>query len=244
MRRGTNFLWRDGLNTTFSLRDYDHFKFSWKIEGGRGRLEQFADFPRRLCADRFPRALAAAWRRKSPPLAPTTRGGDQYGEFRAGDWFTADTRLWRRMVLLREGPLVVCDQLQPAAAAAGWQAGPLWHLFAMPEAGPNWYNAAGPEELLVWFAPAPGRTCGMQTARLWSGVQPFTVFAKETLKPGRTAQFISVLAPHRPQTAAGPLAAAIRAESSSEGAIAVELPGGGQSIRVQLGRSGTWSVAR
>ena len=198
------------------MRDYDQFKFSWKIEGVADGGSNSLIFR----VDQAPSDFHVLLRPLGAEITAAraeARQGDQYGEFRAADWFTAGTRLWRRLVLLREGPLVVCDQLQPAAAAAFWQAGPLWHLFAMPQAGTNWYNAPGPEDLLVWFDPAPGRTCGMQTARLWSGVQPFTVFAKETLRPGRTVQFVSVLLPHRPQVAAGPLAAAIRAASSADG---------------------------
>lgn len=114
----------------------------------------------------------------------------------------------------------------------------------MPQAGTNWYNAPGQEELLVWFGTSPGCGCGMKAVLLWSGVEPFTVFSKETLKPGRTVRFVSVLVPHRPQVAAGPLAAGIRAAHGPDGTTTVELPARDGTVRVRLGQDGTWSVSR
>jgi hypothetical protein len=249
LRGGTSFLWCDGLDTTFSLQDYDHFKFSWKIEGVEEGWSNSLIFR----VDRAPTDFHVALRPLGAEITAAgvaARGGDQYGQFRAADWFTAETRLWRRMVLLAEGPLVVCDRLEPGPAAAGWQAGPLWHLRALPQSGANWYNAPGSEELLVWFGPSPGRTCGVQSVALWSGTKPssvftpFTVFAKETLKAGRAVQFVSVLLPHAPPTPAAELAAAVRTASSPDGAVTVELPAGGKNVRVRLAPDGTWNVSR
>ncbi len=129
LRSGTNFLWRDGLDTTFSLQDYDRFKFSWKIEGIEDGWSNSLIFR----VDNSPNDFHVLLRPLEAEIASArvdSRRGDQYGEYRAADWFTAGTRLWRRMVLLADGPLVVCDQLQPGTAADGWQAGPLWHLRA------------------------------------------------------------------------------------------------------------------
>ena len=156
------------------------------------------------------------------------RQGDQYGRFDAADWFTADTQLRRRMVLLHEGALVVCDRVQPGPAADGWQAGPIWHLRAEPQAGANWYNAPGREELLVWLSPSPGRSCGVQTTVLWSGTKPFTVYSKERLKANRPVEFLSVLMPHGPDVAAAPLAAGIHAAHGPDDTRTVELPGPGE----------------
>ncbi len=96
----------------------------------------------------------------------------------------------------------------------------------------------------MWFGTSPGCGCGMKAVLLWSGVEPFTVFSKETLKPGRTVRFVSVLVPHRPQVAAGPLAAGIRAAHGPDGTTTVELPARDGTVRVRLGQDGTWSVSR
>ena len=172
------------------------------------------------------------------------RQGDQYGRFDAADWFTADTRLQRRMVLLREGALVVCDRVQPGPTADGWQAGPLWHIRSEPQAGENWYNATGREELLVWLGPAPGRSCGVQTTLLWSGTKPFTVFSKETLKANRPAEFLSVLVPHGSNVAATSLAAGIHVAHGPGDSTTIELPGPKSTIRLQFGPDDAWSVSR
>jgi hypothetical protein len=242
-RRGTNFVWRAGFNTTFSLRDYDHFEFSWKIEDvgeGWGNSLIFR-------VDNSPTDFHVVLR---PLAAEVTaahayaQGPDQIGEFQANGWYTDDTRLVRRMVLLAEGPLIVCDQLHPGPAAQGWQAGPLWHLRSEPEAGTNWYNTPGQEELLVWFSPSPGRTCGVQTATLWSGTRPFTVFAKETLQSKRAVQFVTVLMPHRSDVPARQLAAGISVVGEPDGATNVTFPVPGKTIQMRLAPDGKWSVRR
>jgi hypothetical protein len=242
-RRGTNFVWRDAFHRTFSLADYDQFKFSWKIEGIEGGWSKALIFR----VDNSPADFHVLLRPLAGEITAAhveCHGSDQYGQFRASKWFTEDTQLCRRMVLLREGCLVVCDQLQPGAAADGWQAGPLWHLRAAPQAGPNWYNAPGRQELLVWISSAPGRTCGVSSETLWSGTKPFTVFAKETLKSNRPVQFVSVLWPHGPELAADRLAAGIRIANGADDATIVDLPGPTGTIHVQLGRTEAWSVSR
>ena len=153
-RRGTSFVWRSGLDTTFSLRDYDHFQFSWKLEG----VEQGWSKTLIFRVDDSPTDFHLLLRPQAAEVTSAhvdARQDDQYGRFDAADWFTADTRLQRRMILLREGALVVCDRVQPGPTADGWQAGPLWHIRTEPQAGENWYNAPGREELLVWLGPAP-----------------------------------------------------------------------------------------
>ena len=107
------------------------------------------------------------------------------------------------MLLLAEGPLIVCDELRPGRASGrlGGRALVAPHQYA-PQEGGNWFDAPGPRNLLVWLSPAPGRTLGMQTTQLWSGVRPFTVFAKQALKADQPVRFVSLLVPHEATTGA------------------------------------------
>ena len=101
-----------GWSTTFSLADYDRFRFGWKIEGEEDGWSNSLIFR----VDNSPTDFHVLLRPLAAEIASAradARGGDQYGEFRADGWFTADTRLWRRLVLLAEGTLVVCDRLEP-----------------------------------------------------------------------------------------------------------------------------------
>jgi hypothetical protein len=98
--------------------------------------------------------------------------------------------------------------------------------------------------LLVWFSPSPGRTCGVQTATLWSGTRPFTVFAKETLQSKRAVQFVTVLMPHRSDVPARQLAAGISVVGEPDGATNVTFPVPGKTIQMRLAPDGKWSVRR
>ena len=248
LRGGTSFLWCDGLDTTFSLRDYDHFKFTWKIEGVEEgwsnslifRVDQSpTDFHvvlRPLGAE-ITAAAAASPRRR--PVRPISRRGLVHRRHAA---VAADGAVGR-------GAAGGLRPLAAGPAADGWQAGPLWHLRAMPQSGANWYNASGPEELLVWFGPSPGRTCGVETVALWSGRKPpavfapFTVFAKETLKAGSAGAVRQRVGAASAADAGCGLGRGIRAVSGPDGAVTVELPGRGEGVRVGLAPDGTWNVS-
>ena len=241
--RGTSFVWRDGFDTTFSTADYDRFKFSWLMQG----VEQGWSKSLIFRVDGSPSDFHVPLRPQTAEVSQArvdVRGADQFGEFEAVGWFTDDSRLRRRMVLLGEGPLVVCDELLPGRQADGWVAGPLWHLFDRPQANGNWFDTAGGRNLLVWLGPAPGRSLGVQTAELWSGMRPFTVFAKETLKAGRPARFVSVLVPYEATVQAAHLAGAIHVDESREGSVKIELPLPGGAAVVRFDPVGMWTVQR
>ena len=219
------------MKTTFSLADYDSFRFGWKIEGEEDGWSNSLIFR----VDNAPTDFHVLLRPLSAEITSAqtdASGGDEYGEFRADGWFTADTRLWRRLVLLAEGTLVVCDRLEPGKTADGWQAGPLWHLPAVRQVSANAFDAAGRENLLVWFAPSPGRRYGVQSKSLWSGVKPFTAYAAETLRSGRPVEFVSVLAPHGGEETAEKLAAGMDVSLFPDGVTRIKLPGRAGLIEV------------
>ena len=241
--RGTSFVWRAGFNTTFSLADYDRIRFSWMLQG----IEQGWNNSLILRVDGSPNDFHVALR---PQNGRVTRAraeahdGDQFGQFEAAGWCTDDSQLRRRMILLREGILVVEDQLLPGRQADGWTAGPLWQLFAPPVEGKTWFDAPGPRRLLVWFGSAPGRSVGVETVRLWSGSQPYTVFARERLKAGQPVRFATVLVPHREGIAARDLAKGIHLEQAAgrPTKLRLDLPLAKTLVTIEPG--GTWAVQR
>lgn len=242
-QRGTSFIWRQGFNTTFSLHDYDRFEFSWMMQGAEPGWSKSLIFR----VDGSPTDFHVPLRPQAAEILRArvdARDGDQFGEYEAAGWFTSDSRLVRRMLLLAEGPLVVCDELRPGRKAEGWVAGPLWHLTSVPQEGGNWFDAPGPRSLLVWLSPAPGRTLGMQTTQLWSGVRPFTVFAKQTLKADQPVRFVSLLVPHEASTRADQLVRGIRLSESASGDVEVDVPTPSGSVRAGIGRQGDWTVRR
>jgi hypothetical protein len=241
--RGASFLWRAGFDTTFSLADYNRVRFSWMLEGVDEGWSNSLIFR----VDASPTDFHVPLRPQPGRIVRSraeTRGGDQCGQFEAAAWFTDDSRLVRRMFLLGEGALVVDDELLPGPQADGWTAGPLWHLFGRPREAGTWFDAPGPRRLLVWFAEAPGRTVGVQTVRLWSGVEPSTVFARQRLKAGQLARFVTVLVPHRPEVDPAGLAAGVRMVQSDPGRLDLNLPLPGGVVDLQVNADGTWQARR
>jgi hypothetical protein len=242
-RRGTNFVWRDGFDRTFSLDDYDRIKFSWKMLGtGQGWSKSLI-----LRVDASPSDFHVVLRGQTAEIVAARaegREGDQFAQFEAAGWWTSDSRLVRQMLLMREGPLVVCDRVVPGRQADGWLCGPLWHLHGEPVQGPNWFDSPGRRNLMVWMSRAPGRMFGMKSTVLWSGVRPHTVFAQETLRADRPIQFVTVLVPHQPEIAAADLAAGIGVEATADGSAKVRFRRAGSAVFVEIDGNGAWTVKR
>jgi hypothetical protein len=269
---GVTFIWRGGLDGSFSLDDYDRIKFSWKLAGAQRIWTNSFVFRLDTSLSEYHvpgRQLAA----EVEEARAETRGPDQFGTLRLAKWFTEDSRLTRRLVLLGEGPLVVCDQLQAGASAEGQAAGPLWHLPCRPEQGRQWFDAEGwhalqergaqtapvsgvpsrgvsrrdaaaRRRLLVWFAPVPGQTVGVQTVELWGHIRPYTVFAKQALHGGRPARFLTVLVPHRDEEPAADWAKTISVATPGADQLIVKLGPPGHSAEIQMGPGDSLSVRR
>jgi len=81
-------------------------------------------------------------------------------------------------------------------------------------------------------------------------MRPYTVFARESLRAGRPARFVTVLLPHGPQQPAAELAKGISLEDGEgptagpAGAIAIRLEASGKPVEIGVGPEGTLSVLR
>ena len=207
-------------------------------------MEQLADPPR----GRPPNDFHVPLRQQSARVADAraeTRAGDQLGQFEACGWFTDDSRLVRRMVLLGEGPLVVEDKLLPgpqadgskhrAAVAPARTVAARRHVVRRP-------RAPAPAGLV---RPVPGQTVGSRPVRLWSGVEPYTVFTRQKLTGGQAARFVTVLVPHRPEADPATLATGIQLRGSTSSRLEVHLPLPSGAVDLGLDdRDGSWAVRR
>jgi hypothetical protein len=240
---GITFIWRDGFDTAFSLCDYDRIKFSWKMTGTQGGWSNSLVFRVDTSLSDFHvpiRQLSAV----VEDAQAESRGGDHFGTIRLAKYFTDDSRLTRRIVLLREGALVVCDDLEPGPQAKGQVAGPIWHLHAEPQSGPHWFDSPGPRRLLIWFAPSAGREFGVQTVELWGHTRPYTTFAKQPLRPNCPVRFITVLVPHGDERSPEELAGQIASSEDASGSHTVRLAMPANEIRISIARDGQCRVAR
>ena len=125
----------------------------------------------------------------------------------------------------------MCDRLEPGKTADGWQAGPLWHLPAVRQVSANAFDAAGRENLLVWFAPSPGRRYGVQSKSLWFGVQAVYRVCRGDVAFGPAGRVVSVLAPHGGEETAEKLAAGMDVSRFPDGVTRIKLPGLAASLK-------------
>ena len=226
--KGVQFLEKKGFNTVFDCRAYPVLKFRWKLSNNDEKSRPI--ILRVHCGERTVDYHAHA-RQLDPTLVSASveeRDGVQRGTLHYTGWFTPDTTLRREMALTKSGVLVVRDTLVPGAAARGMVAGPLWHVASTsaPVAGTNWFNSAGGRvELLAWFAPAPTRSVGTQCVNVWSKDNQQTVFARQSLQPGKPVEFLSVLIPHERSTDAAQLAAQVSLQTSEGGRVRVNIGG-------------------
>jgi hypothetical protein len=196
---GVHFLEKRGFAREFDCRQCPLITFRWRLSNND---EQARPVILRIRSGDRSIDFHAHTAQLDPTLVSATvkdHDGIERGTLRYTGWFTSDTTLDREMALTRSGVLVVRDRLVPGPAADGLEAGPIWHLASTtaPTAGPHWFNSSGGRmELLVWFAPGPGRDLGRQAFDIWGKESQQVVFARESLHAGKAATFLTVLVPH------------------------------------------------
>ncbi len=204
--------------------------------------------------------------------AAENKGDDAYGFVELTSYYRPDTSLTRRMILTREGILVIRDDLLPGESVHGYKAGPLWNPLRAPlteelelEGGQNWWNfkAGGcvtsadlddenayAADLFLYYATAQGRECGAK--QVGENAQRFAQAAKgwlvtyscETLKAGKPVTFITVLVPH-PNEVSGKTLAQATQTTAKDGQVTVSLTHKGDSVSMTFGRENKhWTVAR
>ncbi|MDR0901294.1 MAG: hypothetical protein LBM92_00795 [Opitutaceae bacterium] len=132
--------------------------------------------------------------------AATQRDGDSFGALSYENVYAAGALWTRRVVLTREGVMLVVDEYTADKRQSGMVGGPVWQLAAPPVSGLNWFSAPSESDpaksLLVWFHPQAGVEDGSQFQPKLMGDQNYAVFAKGLLPPGGARRFVTVLVPH------------------------------------------------
>jgi hypothetical protein len=165
------------------------------------------------------------------------RGVDCYAEVHYDGYGTWDSNLVRRIVLTKEGIIVVRDSFQPGPSAAGWTGGAVWQLPTLMEQGDHWFASdlksdvscvAGDQThyrhgmLVAFFSPQP-LTCGVTTVPIdvKKALNRSEAWGKlPALTPGKPALTMTVVVPTDPETDAKELAAAVAASEGKDGMAA------------------------
>lgn len=132
--------------------------------------------------------------------AAVQKDGDSFGALTYENVYAAGALWTRRVVLTREGVMLVVDDYTAGRHQDRMAGGPVWQLAAPPVSGLNWFSAPSetdPEKsLLVWFHPQAGVEYGAQFQPKLMGEQNYAVFAKGLLPAGGARRFVTVLVPH------------------------------------------------
>jgi len=181
-------------------------------------------------------------------------GEDCFGEIVLGDHFVSDTKLTRRMVLTKEGVLVLQDYVEPSEEANGMAVGVVWQCYNKPnKQGDNWFNAPSEKqwadmlgkpknkELLVYFEQTEGRSFGVQQEDYT--VKPFVLHAKQIVKSNRPVTFTTVLVPHNPDVSVEDLEKTIVTTTKGRDSK-ISLKINGNQVSIQINKDKTWKVDR
>lgn len=235
------------------------------LQGGTNRLLEIAD------ADGSPFGFNAAydpfapWPRVPSSVETSADHRDSRSLTSFTGWYTKSTNWTRASVLTREGVLVVLDAIDPGLEAVGAAAGPVWHLQVpvQPTVGgqnttDRWYDATGfwdssvkpparSNETYLFVLPKFGSTgdstgeVGMETKVLWGDAKPWSVFAKQELRLGVTATYLTVLIPHAASITPEKLLNEIEiADDPTTGSFTLHFG----SLHVNVAPDGSWLVTR
>lgn len=241
-RQGALYLTKTGFTQTFNDRKFPILRIWWKFSNNHISVRPLIIVFKGRPGGVWIHAQLAQLAANLTQAKVEHKDGIQYGLMRYTDWFTPNTTLLRQMVVTGHGVLVVRDVLRPGPLANGMIAGPIWHLgpHVAPRTDGNWLDTtAGDQRMLVWFAPAKGRTFGDQVTAAWQIKHCWTAYARQTVRAGRRFCFVTVIVPHRPDDHAASLAAGIHVtQQANSSTIVLNLPHTHGTLR--LSNDGTW----
>jgi hypothetical protein len=191
------------------------------------------------------------------------QGEDCYAVLQYDGYGTFDSKLTRRVVLTKEGVLVIRDAFLPGARASGWTGGSVWQLSELAAQGKNWFSsplihdvsceredtATYTHGMLVYFAPEPGLEYGV-TPMTYGGPiavggngKRFVAYCKTPLESGKPVTLTTVVLPTNEGVAAETYAKGISTTTPAEGGteVDIQLPHAGLHIKIS---DTAWSVHR
>ena len=205
-----------------------------------------------------PRYFTPLWHRGAilveEDLRAENKGEDSFGRFTMRNYYGARSRWTRDSVLTAEGYLVVRDRLLPCSDLSGYHASPCWLISAAENAGKgaNWFEAPARshswwqtqrKHLILHLHKQEDLTIGQVKHRVSQDIGGSDVqntFARATLQSGKPQFWLSVLRPFNQGLDSHEVAEGIRTTMAPDGAATVTI----DSMTIQLGPSGRWSVSR
>jgi hypothetical protein len=122
-------------NTTFDIADYNAVKFDYQYAGQHPRCNLRNLFRETRWMNLGNRALQCEVDRAEARQL----GLDAWGAVDFSDYNGIGNKLRRRIVLTREGALVIMDTFTPGRRAGGWAGGQLWQLYSLGDRGADWF---------------------------------------------------------------------------------------------------------
>ena len=205
-----------------------------------------------------PRYFTPLWHRgailEEKDLRAENKGADSFGRFTMRNYYGARSKWTRDSVLTAEGYLIVRDRLLPCSDLAGYHASPCWLISAAENArkGSNWFEAPARDHswwqtrrkhLILHLHEQENLTIGQVKHRVSQDIGGGDVqntFARATLQPGKPQFWLSVLRPFNHGIDPSKIAAGIQTVMGSDGTATTTI----DSMTIQLGPSGRWSVSR
>lgn len=239
--------------TEISLKDYKYIRLDWKHKAFNNAPKEDIEF---VVRNEVGGGTMGDMDNQNKLLYAETnvKGEDCFGEIVLGDHFVSDTKLTRRMVLTKEGVLVLQDYVEPSEEANGMAAGAIWQLYTQPnKQGDNWFNAPSEKqwadmtgntkdkELLVHFEQADGRSFGVHQEDYT--VKPFVVHAKQIVNSNSPVTFTSVLVPHNPDVSVEDIEKTIVTSTKGRDSK-ISLKINGKQVSVQINKDKNWKVER
>lgn len=242
--RPITFIASPKLDETVDLSKFSEIRFSWMLSRGDPKWAR----PFIVRVDHYDFQVPLPQLFATPESATAdSLGGDCYGRMSFGDWFADGAQWTRRLLLSREGVLLVRDEFTPAAGQEDWTAAPIWHLFSPPTKGANWFDAAGDARFdasrrtMVWFAPGHGQTVDSSDVELWGGYHPYTVFARQSITGVHPVSYLTLIVPHDASETPAELARGISAAQDGDG---VDIRMKGADLHLSFGEGDKWSASR
>ena len=192
--------------------------------------------------------------------AKNNKSGDSFGQFAFDDYYGPGSRWTRRIVLTREGYLVVADEYAAGKAlGADYVAGPVWHLAVSGESdeatewstqSENWFDAPAfahawwqKEKLRLFLYLHQDAAMKFGTVRQQHSQDTdpnITCFGWRSIRHGISERFLSVLVPHTLPETPNAIASMIETQVTDSNGYNAQI----QGTNIHIRPNGNWTVVR
>ena len=262
------------LGLEFDITQYDTLKWDWKTTTDAGDTMTWLWFVMRAIdtdfnansphdgvdsgyGDCYVEVQPGEYNDKKSYIADAMiqdRNGDSYSYVEMANYMGTGSTVKRRLVMTREGYLIIQDTLYPTQQAAGYRAGPIWNMYNVVESGDNWFLQQGEKKWYTSSADTKGKTNGVfvlfsadENTRVDSvsvAEGAYTQSASRVVT-GQPETFITVVAPNLDDVKTGSQLAegvCIVRDTVYDSAVSYQTASG--RVHVQLCEDGAFTVER